>query len=111
MVDQQSSMKIGEPMDPNPPHTPHPLFQELGTFLLAVLIGSLAGVAATMLLGRWLSAASAGTGAIAVATTCTGAAHSHLVHKQPWARLVPKVGVGAPLAYGVMRVVHALLGF
>ena len=97
-------------MHPNVPHAPHPFLQELGTFLLAVIIGSLSGVAATVLLGRWLSAASTATAAIAIATTCTGAAHSHFVHRQPWGRLVPKVGVGAPLAYGVMRVVHVVLG-
>ena len=77
-------------------------FQELGLFVIAVLFGSLSGLATTLLLG-----ANAG---LAVATTCTGAAHSHFVHKQPWLRLVPKIGVGAPLAYGVMRVVHVLLG-
>ncbi|HZI21700.1 MAG TPA: hypothetical protein VFD76_04265 [Gemmatimonadales bacterium] len=87
-----------------------PSFQELGLFVTAVLFGSLSGLAATLLLGRWVLTATAANAGLAIATTCTGAVHAHLVHKQPWLHLVPKVGVGAPLAYGVMRVVHALLG-
>ncbi len=92
------------------PHRPPPLFQELGVFVLAVILGSLSGLATTVLLGRWVAAGVAGNAALAVATTCTGAAHSHFVHKQPWLGLLPKIGVGAPLAYGVMRAVHAILG-
>jgi len=91
-------------------HAATPLSLELGVFLVAVVLGSLGGVATSMLLGRWLAPATAATAALAVATTCTGAAHSHFVHRQSWAHLIPKVGVGAPLAYGVMRVVHALVG-
>ncbi len=92
------------------PHAAHPLFQELGIFVLAVIVGSLCGLATNQLLGRWVTGAVAGNAALAVATTCTGAAHAHFVHKQPWLGLLPKVGLGAPLAYGVMRVVHAVLG-
>ncbi len=92
------------------PHSAHPLFHELGVFVLAVILGSLSGLATNVLLGRWLAAAAAGNAALAVATTCTGAAHSHFVHKQPWLGLLPKIGIGAPLAYGVMRAVHAVLG-
>ena len=97
-------------MRPTRPHDPHPLLQELGLFLLAVVLGSLSGLATNMLVGRWLPVATAGSVALAVATTCTGAAHSHFVHRQAWMRLLPKVAVGAPLAYGIMRVVHAALG-
>jgi len=92
------------------PHSAHPLFQELGVFVLAVILGSLSGLATTVLLGRWLATSAAGNAALAVATTCTGAAHSHFVHKQPWLGLLPKIGLGAPLAYAVMRGVHAVLG-
>ena len=92
------------------PHSAHPLFQELGVFLLAVILGSLSGLATTLLLGRWLATSAAGNAALAVATTCTGAAHSHFVHKQPWLGLLPKIGLGAPLAYAVMWGVHAVLG-
>ncbi len=97
-------------MDTTSPHSAHPLFQELGVFVLAVIVGSLGGLATNLLLGRWLAAAAAGNAALAVATTCTGAAHSHFAHKQPWLGLLPKIGLGARLAYGVMRGVHALLG-
>ena len=83
---------------------------ELGVFLLAVLVGSLSGLATSMLLQPWVTAATAGTASVAVATTCTGATHARLAHRQPWMRLLPKIGVGAPLAYGVMRLVHMLLG-
>jgi hypothetical protein len=97
-------------MDSITPHRAHPLFQELGVFVLAVILGSLSGLATNVLLGRWVGAGVAGNAALAVATTCTGAAHSHYVHRQPWLSLLPKIGLGAPLAYGVMRAVHAILG-
>ena len=77
---------------------------------MAVIVGSLSGIAITMLLQRWVTASTAGTAAVAVATTCTGATHARLAHGQPWRRLLPKIGVGAPIAYGVMRLVHLLLG-
>jgi len=93
-----------------PPNAAHPLFQELAVFVLAVIVGSLCGLATNELAGRWVSSAVAGNAALAVATACTGAAHAHFVHKQPWLSLLPKVGLGAPIAYGVMRVVHAVLG-
>ena len=92
------------------PHPAHPLFQELGVFVLAVILGSLSGLATNVLLGRWVAAGVTGNAALAVATTCTGAAHSNFAHKQPWLSLLPKIGLGAPLAYGVMRAVHAILG-
>lgn len=60
-----------------------------------------------MLVGRW---GVGGTAALAVGTTCSGAAHAHFVHRQHWMRLIPKIGVGAPLAYGVMRLVHLVVG-
>ena len=97
-------------MNPNAPRPPHSLLQELGVFVIAVVLGSLSGVATNVLLGRVAPAAIASNAALAVATTCTGAAHSHFVHRQAWTRLLPKVGLGAPLAYGVMRAVHALVG-
>jgi hypothetical protein len=93
-----------------PPQAAHPQFQELAVFVLAVVVGSLCGLATNQVLGHWVSGAVAGNAALAVATTCTGAAHAHFVHRQPWLHLLPKVGLGAPLAYGVMRVVHAVLG-
>ena len=97
-------------MPPTAPDLRRPLFQELGVFVLAVILGSLCGLAANELLRHSVTATIAGNAALAVATTATGAAHSHFVHRQSWVRLLPKVGVGAPLAYGAMRLVHAVLG-
>ena len=96
-------------MDSIAPHPQQSLIRELRLFLLAVITGSLAGVATTMLLGRWVAPGIAANAALAVGTTCTGAAHSHFVHKQSWASLLPKIGVGAPLAYVVMQAVHFVL--
>ena len=97
-------------VDPLTPHPAHPFVQELSTFVVAVIVGSLAGLATNLLLAHWVSAAAANNAALAIATTCTGAAHSHFVHKQPWIALLPKIGAGAPLAYGAMRLVHVVLG-
>lgn len=97
-------------MDVGTPHPAHPFFQELTTFVLAVILGSLSGLATSLLLAHWVSPPVASNVALAVATTCTGAAHAHFVHRQPWMTLLPKIGAGAPLAYGAMRLVHAVLG-
>ena len=97
-------------MDPLTPHPAHPFVHELSTFVVAVIMGSLAGLATNLLFAHWVSPAAANNAALAVATTCTGAAHAHFVHKQPWIALLPKIGVGAPLAYGAMRLVHVILG-
>jgi hypothetical protein len=48
---------------------------------------------------------------LALATTCTGAAHSRLVHRTPIRHLLPSVIAGAPLAYGAMRAIHLVVGF
>jgi len=97
-------------MPPIAPDPRRPLFQELGVFVVAVILGSLCGLATNELLRHWVTGTVAGNAALAVATTGTGAAHSHFVHRQSWVHLLPKVGVGAPLAYGAMRLVHAVLG-
>ena len=70
----------------------NPTIQELGVFVLAVILGSLSGLATNVLLGPWVTAAVASNAALAVATTCTGAAHSRFVHNQPWRRLLPDSG-------------------
>src|SRR5439155_24094096 len=71
---------------------------------------SVAGLAAGQILVRWMSGATAGNAALAVATTVTGATHARLVHRRPLGSLLPSVPVGAPLAYVIMRAIHALLG-
>jgi len=84
--------------------------REEALFVLAVLGGSVAGLAAGQILVRWMSGATAGNVALAVATTVTGATHARLVHRRTLGSLVPSVAVGAPLAYVIMRAIHALLG-
>ncbi|MEO7475256.1 MAG: hypothetical protein ABIY46_07960 [Gemmatimonadales bacterium] len=85
-----------------------PLGREAGAFLLAVSAGSLGGLFTGQLLARWLDLRSAGTIALAVGTTLTGAAHARLVHHQSVRSLLPRVLVAVPLAYGVMYSVHLL---
>ncbi len=79
-------------------------------FVAAVVVGSVAGLVAAQLLRHWVSAATAGNVALALATTVTGATHARLVHRHSIGSLLPSVAVGAPLAYVVMRVIHALVG-
>jgi hypothetical protein len=88
---------------------PRPLARELAVFVAAVFVGSLSGLVMAELLGRWTVASTATNVALAVATTCTGATHSRLAHRQPLRSLLPRVAVALPLAYGVMRMVHLLL--
>lgn len=97
-------------MDGSSPDSSRRGLRELSVFLLAIIVGSLSGMVTTMLLQHTVSPATAATAAVAVATTCTGATHARLVHGQSWRRLGPRIVVAAPLAYGVMRLVHALLG-
>jgi hypothetical protein len=85
------------------------LRRELVVFLVAVLIGSLAGVLLTILLRHWFSAGTAGNAGLAVAATLAPAVHARLVHGQGMAQLAPRVAVAAPLAYLVMRAVHAVI--
>lgn len=86
------------------------LARELAIFLVAVLFGSVCGLAAQVALLPILGGSAATNVALAVATTGTGATHAHLVHGQPFRTLAPRILVAAPLAYGVMRGLHALIG-
>jgi len=79
-------------------------------FVAAVLVGSVTGLVAGRLLVPWVSDATAGNIALAVATTATGATHARLAHRRSLRSLVPSVVVGGPLAYLVMRGIHTLLG-
>ena len=68
--------------------------------------------------GHWLTAVLlhltspqiAANLSLALATTCTGAAHSRLVHRKPISYLLPSVIAGAPVAYGAMRAIHFIIG-
>jgi hypothetical protein len=85
------------------------LRRELVVFLVAVLIGSLLGVAASIVLRHWFSAAVADNAGLAVAATLAPATHARLVHGQRLVTLAPRIAVAAPLAYLVMRAVHAVV--
>jgi len=87
-----------------------PFVREEALFVAAVLVGSVAGLLVSQVLQHWVSAAAAANVALASATTITGATHARLVHRRALGSLVPSVALGAPLAYVIMRVIHALLG-
>jgi hypothetical protein len=92
------------------PAAPHPVGLELGSFLIAVSVGSAAGVIAGSVLTGLVLPATAANIALAVATTVTAACHARLVHRLDYRALLPRLVLAAPLAYGVMRAVHGALG-
>jgi hypothetical protein len=85
--------------------------RDLCLFLCAVLVGTVAGVGSQQLLLHVVGPIVAGNVSLALATTCTGAAHSRLVHRKPVGHLLPTVVAGAPVAYAAMRVIHLVVGF
>ena len=85
------------------------LKRELVVFLLAVLIGSIGGVAISIVLHRWFGPAVANNAGLAVAATLAPATHARLVHGQRLVTLAPRVVVAAPLAYLVMRAIHMVI--
>lgn len=90
--------------------TSRPLLHEISFFAVAVCIGSLAGLVVSVVLERWFAASTSANAALAVATTCAAATHARIVHAQNLKVLLPKVVVGAPVAYAVMRLVHVVVG-
>jgi hypothetical protein len=84
--------------------------RDLVLFLCAVLVGTTAGVAAQQVLVRLVSPQIAANISLALATSCTGAAHGRLVHRKPIRYLLPNIIAGAPVAYGAMRVIHFIIG-
>ena len=87
-----------------------PLLRDLFVFLCAVLVGTTAGLGAEQALSHFISPQTASDLSLALATTCTGAAHSRLVHNKPIGYVLPSLVAGAPVAYGAMRVIHFLAG-
>ena len=85
------------------------LKRELIVFLVAVVVASLAGVLASIALNHWFSASVANNAGLAVAATLAPATHARLVHGQGLRQLAPRVVVAAPIAYLVMRAVHAVI--
>jgi hypothetical protein len=79
-------------------------------FVCAVLVGTAGAVAVQQALLPVAGARLAGQMALAVATTLTAATHARLAHRKAIGPLVLQMTASAPLAYGTMRAVHALLG-
>ena len=86
------------------------LARDLILFVCAVLVGTTAGIGSDQALLRLTSPQIAANLSLALATTCTGAAHGRLVHRKPIRYLLPGVIVGTPVAYGAMRVIHLIIG-
>lgn len=84
--------------------------RDLLLFLSAVLVGTTAGIGSQRVLSHLTSPQIAANLSLALATTCTGAAHSRLVHRKPISYLLPSVIAGAPVAYGAMRAIHFIIG-
>jgi hypothetical protein len=84
---------------------------DLFLFLCAVLIGTIAGVGSQQLLLHVAGSQVAANASLALATTCTGAAHGRLVHHKPIGHLMTSIVAGAPLAYAAMRAIHLVAGF
>ena len=84
--------------------------RDLFLFLCAVLVGTTAGIGSQQALLYLASPQTAAHLSLALATTCTGAAHSRLVHRKPLGYLFPSLVAGAPVAYGAMRAIHFVIG-
>jgi hypothetical protein len=84
--------------------------RDLLLFLCSVLVGTTAGIGSQQLLLHVVDPRIAANVSLALATTCSGAAHSRLVHRQKLGYLLPSLLAGAPVAYSAMRVIHFVLG-
>jgi hypothetical protein len=89
---------------------PSPFVRDLFLFLCAVLVGTAAGIGSQQVLLHFVGPHTAANVALAFATTCTGAAHSRLVHRKSIRYLLPSLMAGAPVAYGTMRAIHFVVG-
>jgi hypothetical protein len=85
--------------------------RDLLFFVCAVLVGTTAGIGSRQVLLHLVAPQVALNVSLALATTCTGAAHSRLVHRKPIGHLLPHIAAGAPLAYAAMRAIHFVAGF
>lgn len=90
---------------------PTGFLHDLFLFLCAVLVGTSAGIGSQQFMLHLVDPQVAANVSLALATTCTGAAHSRLVHRKPIGYLLPSLLVGAPVAYGAMRAIHFVVGF
>jgi hypothetical protein len=78
--------------------------------LCAVVAGTTAGIGSQQAFLHLTSPQIAANLSLALATTCTGAAHSRLVHRKPIRYLLPSIVAGTPVAFGAMRVIHFIIG-
>lgn len=85
--------------------------RDLCLFLCSGLVGTVVGVGSQQVLLHFVGPHVAANVSLALATTCSGAAHSRLVHRQPIGYLLPRLVAGAPVAYSAMRVIHFVVGF
>src|SRR5947208_11959139 len=84
------------------------LARDLFVFLCAVIVGTTAGIGSQQALLHLVGPQIAANVSLALATTCTGAAHSRLVHQKPIGYLLPSLAAGAPVAYGAMRAIRVV---
>ena len=84
--------------------------RDLCLFLCSVVMGTMAGVGSQQLLLHVVGPSVAANVSLALATTCTGAAHGRLVHRRRMGYLLPSLVAGAPVAYGAMRLIHFVAG-
>src|SRR5207245_11583995 len=67
------------------------LARDLFPFLCAVLVGTTAGIGSQQALLHLTTPQIAANLSLALATTCTAAAHSRLVHRKPIGYLLPSL--------------------
>ena len=96
--------------DVDRPSSANVFLRELLFFVCAVLVGTISGIVSQQFLVTIADRQVAAHASLAVATTCTGAAHARLVHRKPIRELVGGIAAGAPIAYAAMRAIHFLVG-
>ena len=89
---------------------PSSFARELFLFVCAVLVGTSAAIGSQLVLSLLASPSLAANASPAFGTTCSGAAHARLVHRKPLKDLLPARIAGAPVAYGVMCMLHLIIG-
>jgi hypothetical protein len=89
---------------------PSSFSRDLFLFICAVLVGTSAAIGSQVVLSVLASPPVAANASLAFGTTCSGAAHARLVHRKPMRDLLPAMVAGAPAAYGVMRMLHLIIG-
>jgi hypothetical protein len=84
--------------------------RDLFLLVCTVTVGAVSAVGSQQLLLHVASPRLAYNVSLALATSCSSAAHARLVHRRPIRSVLPGIAAGAPVAYAAMRMVHFLLG-